>query len=571
LVSSAKSKASVFGLGAVVVVAALGALIWAPSAAAHSALQRSQPEAGATLDAAPSEIVLVFSERPDPGLSRVEVLDDEGTPLEGLETHPAGDDPETLVTDLPDLPEGAYTVNWQALSAVDGHVTTGAFAFGVGTEVEEAPMTGGMDHSEGERPSVLAVTGRWIQYWGLALLLGGAAVGLFVFGDVPGRRIVLPACWAAAVAGYIVLIVAEASSAGTSVTGLVGAAAGERLVRQGVMLALAAVTVGVAIVRTGRGPLVLVAVATGATMLAHAATGHANPSAQAGWTALATQWVHVMAVGTWIGGLVWLLFGTRLAGAAGEYDNPGRGVELRRFSRMAGLMLLLVVATGVFRAWQGVNSIDALWTSDYGVTLLIKLAAFLPLVALGAINRYRNVPAAGRDPRRLPSLRRVVSGEVLLAVGVFGVTGVLAGTVPAADLAAHTGEAESEIVVRGSDFGTSVSAELRVSPGAVGRNSFVVEASDYDSEEPIEAERVTLFLSLPDRPEIATSRVVLEEDEPGTWSTTTNAVGVEGTWEARILIEAAADSWEIPVEVEVGDAGMDHDSGNNDHQQPDDD
>jgi copper transport protein len=329
------------------------------------------------------------------------------------------------------------------------------------------------------------------------------------------------------------------------------------------------VAVGVAIVRTGRGPLVLVAVATGATMLAHAATGHANPSAQAGWTALATQWVHVMGVGTWIGGLVWLLFGTRLAGTAGDHDNPGLGVELRRFSRMAGLMLLLVVATGVFRAWQGVNSIDALWTSDYGVTLLIKLGVFLPLVTLGAINRYRNVPRAGRNPRRLPSLRRVVSGEVLLAVGVFGVTGVLAGTVPAAEVAAHTDEAEAEIVVTGADLGTSVKVELRISPGEIGRNSFVVEARDYDSEEPIDAERVTLFLSLPDRPEIATARVGLEEDEPGTWSTTTNAVAVEGTWEARILIEAAADSWEIPVEVEIGDAGMDH--GNNDHQQPEDD
>jgi copper transport protein len=565
----ARGRASVLGLGAVVVFAALGAVLWAPSAGAHSALQRSQPEAGASLDAAPSEIVLVFSERPDPGLSRVELLDDQGSPLEGLETHPAGDDPATLVTALPHLPEGVYTVNWSALSAVDGHVTTGAFAFGVGTEVEEMPVTGGMDHSEGERPSVLAVTARWIQYWGLALLLGGAAIGLFVLGDVPGRRIVLPACWAAAVVGYVLLIMAEASSAGTSVTGLVGSAAGERLVRQGVMLALAAVTVGVAVVRTGRGPLVLVAVATGATMLAHVATGHANPSAQAGWTALATQWVHVMGVGTWVGGLVWLLLGIRLAGASGEHDNPGLGVELRRFSRMAGLMLLLVVATGVFRAWQGVRSIDALWTSDYGVTLLIKLAVFLPLVTLGAINRYRNVPAAGREPRRLRSVRRVVSGEVLLAVGVFGITGVLAGTVPAAELATHTEAEEDEIVVRGADLGTSVRVELQISPGVVGRNSFVVEARDYDSEVPIDAERVTLFLSLPDRPEIATARVGLEEDEPGTWSTTTNAVAVEGTWEARILIEAAADSWEIPVEVEIGDAGMDH--GNNDHQQPEDD
>lgn len=551
------------GLTAAAVAAALGALLWAPSAGAHSALQRSQPEAGESLDAAPSEVVLEFSERPDPGLSRVEVFDDQGVPVEGLRTVPDPDDPATLVTHLPDLPDGVYTVNWQALSAVDGHITTGAFAFGIGEEVGEAPVAGAMDHGEGTRPTALAVTGRWIQYWGLALLLGGAAVGLFVFGDVPYRRAVLTACWAVAVVGYVVVTAAEASSAGTSVAGLVGAAAGERLVRQGIVLVLTGAAVVVAAVRSGKGPLVLVGIATAATMLAHAATGHANPSAQAGWTALGTQWMHVMGVGAWIGGLVWLLVGTRQARLAVDH-NPGLDVEIRRFSRMAGLMLLVIVATGVFRAVQGLDSVDALWTSDYGVTLLIKLGAFVPLVVLGALNRYRHVPAAGgRDRRGLPSLRRAVSGEVLLAVGVFGVTGVLAGTAPAADLAAH--EEETGIVVTGADLGTAVSVELRVLPGEIGRNEFVVEARDYDTEEPIDAERVTLFLSLPDRSDIATSRVVLGEDEPGTYSTATSAIGQGGTWRVGILIETATDSWEIPVEIEVGHAGMDHDTEDDGH------
>ena len=35
---------------------------------------------------------------------------------------------------LGDQPPGTYTVLWKALSAVDGHVTRGAFAFTVGLD-----------------------------------------------------------------------------------------------------------------------------------------------------------------------------------------------------------------------------------------------------------------------------------------------------------------------------------------------------------------------------------------------------------------------------------------------------
>ncbi len=36
------------------------------------------------------------------------------------------------------LADGTYTVNYRAVSAVDGHVDPGAFAFGVGQEAGEA-------------------------------------------------------------------------------------------------------------------------------------------------------------------------------------------------------------------------------------------------------------------------------------------------------------------------------------------------------------------------------------------------------------------------------------------------
>lgn len=267
---------------AVLVAALLGALLWAPSAAGHSALQRSEPAAGATLESAPAEVVLVFSERPDPTLSRVRVLDEDGEPLPDVEARPADDDDATLHVALPALPDGVYTVNWQALSAVDGHITTGAFSFGVGTDVGAVTMPESMPQGEGTRPSALAVTGRWTLYWGLALLLGAVASGLFVFRDVPWRRYALPACWTLAAAGFVMFAAAEAASAGVGIGRLLTSAAGERLVREGVALAVAGIAVAVAALRSGRAPLLLAGAATAVVLLTHAATGHANPTAREG-------------------------------------------------------------------------------------------------------------------------------------------------------------------------------------------------------------------------------------------------------------------------------------------------
>lgn len=111
-----------------VLVAVAAAAVLAATAApatAHSALQRSDPAGGDRLEAAPAEIVLVFSEPPDPQLSRVDVLEDDGQPVGHDGVVADADDAATVRVALPPLDDGLYTVSWQALSAVDGHVTRG--------------------------------------------------------------------------------------------------------------------------------------------------------------------------------------------------------------------------------------------------------------------------------------------------------------------------------------------------------------------------------------------------------------------------------------------------------------
>src|SRR5215218_1538291 len=103
-----------------------------PAAAAHGSLQSSEPAGGSSLERAPAAVTLRFSERPDPDLSTVRVLDSGGRVVAGGPARPVSGRPLELRVATAGLATGGYTVSWRIVSAVDGHRTDGAFGFGVG-------------------------------------------------------------------------------------------------------------------------------------------------------------------------------------------------------------------------------------------------------------------------------------------------------------------------------------------------------------------------------------------------------------------------------------------------------
>jgi copper resistance protein C len=110
----------------------------ANGAAAHDELASSNPQAGATLDAAPEAIELTFSNVPATIGSEVQVLDEAG------ENWAEG---EVSITDTvatqairAGAPAGTYTVNWRVVSS-DSHPIEGTFDFTAaeGGAASEAP------------------------------------------------------------------------------------------------------------------------------------------------------------------------------------------------------------------------------------------------------------------------------------------------------------------------------------------------------------------------------------------------------------------------------------------------
>jgi copper transport protein len=534
-----------------IILAVLGAgllvVVTGGPAAAHALLRRSEPASGALLQTAPTKVVITFTEPPDPSLSLIHVLDESGKEVERGEAEPVPGEPLQLQVALPPLADGVYTVTWRTVSETDGHVTGSSFAFGVGVAPTGAVASPGTVLPSTPSPSPLAAVGRWGLTAGLALLLGGAVLGLWVFGGrLAASGWVLVAAWLIGAIGLALMTVAERSTVGVSYGTLLRSSAGEQLIRQGIGLSVLAIAVIVATVRPERLELILLALAAAVVMFLHAQAGHAGSESPV-WFNVGVQWLHLLAVGVWVGGLAWLLLGIRSSG-------PSERTGVGRFSFIAGIALGVVAVTGVVRAIDEIGGLGAwrrLFETSFGVTLLIKVGLFVGLVALGARNRYVNVPAVSERGERMRSLRRTVGGEIALAVGIFGVTGVLTQLPPAAHVAAATAPTPMQVVATGSDFATSARVWLTLTPGTVGPNHFQARIADYDSGAPLQAGSVTLKFSLPGHPELGTPSLDLSRTAPGVWTGEGTPLSMPGAWDVSVLIQGPAGSVVVPLKVQT--------------------
>jgi copper transport protein len=542
-------------------LAGLWLLATGPAAAAHGSLRASEPAAGASLRRPPHAVTLTFSEAPDAALSSIRVLDAAGRAVAGGRPERVPGHPLALRVPLHGLRNGTYTVSWRTISAVDGHPTAGTFAFGIGAGGPVLPPAQAVAAARATPPAPLAVAGRWAYYWGLVLLLGAAAAGLLVFDRrLPGGPgPLLGLAVAAATAGLAAMVVAARADAGVSFGRLLGSTTGVWLAWRAVTLAGAAgAAVGLLLAGPGKArPLVVLGLAAAGGMLVHALAGHAAGPSPLRQLNLAAQWAHLLAVGVWIGGLAWLLAGLR-----GRTDR--RAVTVR-FSRLAGASLAVVVVTGLARTVEELGGLRALLGSGFGRALGVKLALFAGLLLLGAVNRYRLVPAlqlpAGR--RAIGRLRRSVRGELWLAAGVLLAAALLSELPPGAGggaAAAGRRPAAPPAALRatGSDYATSVRVTLTVSPGAAGPNSFRAAVSDYDTGDPLPARRVELTGTPMARPDLASARLQLVKGTDGSWQGTGPLLSIGGRWTLVTVVEAAGGGVTVPLQLDVPDAAAAH-------------
>lgn len=153
-----------------------------------------------------------------------------------------------------------------------------------------------------------------------------------------------------------------------------------------------------------------------------AVTGH---SSSGGQHDLATNslLLHLVAASLWVGGLVALLvFGRRV--------TTGSGLRLAatRFSATALVCWIVMAVSGVLNAWVRLP-VEDLFTTDYGLLVVAKIAALGVLGLFGFAHRQRTVAAieAGGSSNLLVRLAAV---EVLVMCLTIGIAAALARTPP---------------------------------------------------------------------------------------------------------------------------------------------
>jgi copper transport protein len=557
---------------AAILLAAAWLLAAPPGAEAHALLRASDPASGASLDQPPRAVVVTFTEQPDPGLSSVRVLDQSGRGVAASKAAPVPGKPSQLRVPLRDgLPKGVYSVAWRVLSRADGHVTTGSFSFGVGVDPGLVPSPQSGAATSSPPPSPLGVAGRWLLYWGLALLVGAAATGFAVFGGrLPaglawrGRggdaRAVLLAAFGLGVVGLAGIVLGEWSSADASFGSLASSAVGHSLERQAAALAVAGIAVAAFAARPrARWSLALVGLAAAAAMLVHAAGGHAARESSLRWFNLLVQWLHLLAVGVWVGGLAWLLLGTRGSGglkseagteAAGGRERPERVEAVKRFSRLALCAVAVIAVTGTLRALDEVGGWGRLLDTGFGRVVDLKVLLFAGLIAIAAMNRQRLVPALAAGLGRLAPLRRNVRAELSLAGLVLLAAGLLT-ELPPGGTGATRPAAPPSVEASGNDYATTVRVKLVATPGTPGPNGFRATVVDYDSGDPVPAQRVQLRFSLPSRPDLGESTLDLSRGGDGAWSGRGGPLVAQGRWSVSALVQAPGAAVTVPMQLET--------------------
>jgi copper transport protein len=410
------------------------ALILPASALAHANLLDRVPNYGARVPSTPRSVVLRYDQPVDIFKDSIEVRSATGKVVTAGPAH-AIEGGRTATVGLIRLPKGAYTVRWHVTSS-EGHVISGVYTFGV--RAVPPPPTEAFGSSG---PTWFEYVVRWGYFLGLALLVGGLVFRLLVVGRraTPAleRRFYLIAA-AGVVASIelgIVGFLLRASDAfqlplGRLMYGdLSPLAKGTRF-----GTAFVAMTLGFALVAailflawlTDRPVLLWPALIIGLALCSGLSlSGHSAVDTGSSWRSELADFVHLSAACIWVGGLVQLAFVVWPSAPSLRRD------AFLCFSQLAGVLVGLMVAAGVYLAYVRLPQASDLWHARYGQVLLLKSALVVVALSWGALHHFVVRPALQRGRGTgSHAVSRSLLGESAVAMAVLLVAAVLVDSNP---------------------------------------------------------------------------------------------------------------------------------------------
>lgn len=389
---------------------------------AHAVLLNENPQSGSRLEAAPSQISLVFNERVENEQFFLNVLDQKG---QAVTTEPASlvSGQKELTVPVPSsLGPGIYTVTYKVISD-DGHPVTGSYAFTIGPAGTDGGAADKTNAGEGLPPSsggsgnailsTAAYAFRMLYYFTLLVSVGwilwmtaarseDEAVRRTDTGVSRRLGWILPAV----VLSWISLQLPgllnswSLSDAASFFTGT----------RTGISLLLLLLLslAGTVVLRRNRW---LDRAWAAGLLLLESLNGHAMAFGPR-FLSIAGDWIHLAAAALWAGGLLYLAI------------HRKNGERTRRFlpifSRTALVSMAALVLSGAALTVLFLPKLNDLFHSPWGILLLVKTGLVVGVLAAGA--GLRSLIRSSRPrPDAFRTLFRLDFGLMLLIVGIVGV------------------------------------------------------------------------------------------------------------------------------------------------------
>ncbi len=379
------------------------------------------PAANAVLQVPPTKVQVTFGQPVKADLSTIVVVNAANQEVDDQDSR-VGSGGYVVTVTLPLLPAGTYVVLWRSHSARDGSIAGGSYVFHIASADGTVPalkgplphdsLSSGSAATQGSNTrgvSLLTAVARWLGLLGLTLFLGMVfwwaviqprqhlSQTLAAELDRRMRQSSAPALLMV-LAAMLLEAAVQALQGGLPATATVvpswlGATVWNRPSGHAILAGVVLSLVGILVARRRklgrpegahepRNQRLLLLAYAAVLALAFEFSGSGAPVTA--WWGPLVDYLHLLANGVWLGGLLYLaIVLTPALQTRSSRERQGYlAASIVQFNIPALLAVALVIVTGPLDATARMNGPEQLWTTAFGVVLVIKSVLFLGMAAI---------------------------------------------------------------------------------------------------------------------------------------------------------------------------------------------
>ena len=433
-------------------------LAWPNTASAHADLLLSDPAAGGIYPVGYlSKVSLQFNEVLESSISSIEVYNSSMERMDVGDIQLDSTDDHILLVDVSELGLDTYTVVWSVVSKIDGHSTTGLFTFIIGPENEDSFTSANIASASSKAIMSPWEAGiRWVLFSTAFVIFGAFLLSPIVLEPSLKNKIEFKDLWPKVnqaldslifkalflwlLAGFALLIWRSSVIGSKDLFDVLASGIPIQLLntRFGIVWLLRQLLASWLLVLhwRSRNSHILFKLTLAAGLLGSLSLTSHN-AANALWPITSTiiDWLHLLANGAWIGGLLalTLTFYPALRTLPKDERMDVGVATMRRFSPLALGSVLVAAMTGVFSASLHILEPEDLVGTPYGWTLLIKVSLVVLVLIFGWANTLTLEP--NWISRLFPNIRiadrlggklsKMIQLESLIGLLIFLVTALL--------------------------------------------------------------------------------------------------------------------------------------------------